>query len=221
MLAGSFTNKEIPFERQNRIITGIMFDNLFNLNNPNFLGIMVRFVINLIFLFLLIKVIYYRYSRKENFLFAFFLMGIMIFFIGSVLNAVFLEIGMAVGLFAIFTILRLRTTDVSIKDMAYMFATIGLSVINSLKLVGFPLLGIVIIDALIIVSVYILEEFMVKNSSESYSIVYRNLELLKSNKKQKLLKDLSELTGKDVINVKVRRVDYRSGIAMLDIFYKI
>ena len=118
-----------------------MFDNIFNLNNPNFLGIMVRFVINLIFLFFLIKVVYYKYSRKEMFLFAFFLMGIMIFFIGSVLNAVFLEIGMAVGLFAVFTILRLRTTNVSIKDMAYMFTTIGLSVINSLKMVGFPLLG--------------------------------------------------------------------------------
>ena len=197
-----------------------MFDNLFNLNNPNFLGIMVRFVINLIFLFCLVKLVYYRYSRNEMFLFAFFLMGIMIFFIGSVLNAVFLEIGMAVGLFAIFTILRLRTTNVSVKDMAYMFTTIGLSVINSLKLVGFPLLGIVIINIIIIVSAYLLEEFLVKNSSESYSIVYRNLELLRSNKKQRLLKDISELTGKEVIKVNVRRVDYRAEIALLDIFYK-
>jgi len=197
-----------------------MIDNVFNLNNPNFLGIMIRFVINLIFLFLLIKVVYYRYSRKEMFLFAFFLMGIMIFFIGSILNAVFLEIGMAVGLFAVFTILRLRTTNVSIKDMAYMFTTIGLSVINSLKLVGFPLLGIIIINAIIIVSAYLLEEFLIKNSSESYSIVYRNLELLRSNKKQRLLKDLSELTGKEIIKVKVIRVDYRSEIAVLDIYFK-
>ena len=197
-----------------------MIDNVFNLNNPNFLGIMIRFVINLIFLFLLIKVVYYRYSRKEMFLFAFFLMGIMIFFIGSILNAVFLEIGMAVGLFAVFTILRLRTTNVSIKDMAYMFTTIGLSVINSLKLVGFPLLGIIIINAIIIVSAYLLEGFLIKNSSESYSIVYRNLELLRSNKKQRLLKDLSELTGKEVIKVTVKRVDYRSEIALLDIFFK-
>jgi len=197
-----------------------MIDNVFNLNNPNFLGIMIRFVINLIFLFLLIKVVYYRYSRKEMFLFAFFLMGIMIFFIGSILNAVFLEIGMAVGLFAVFTILRLRTTNVSIKDMAYMFTTIGLSVINSLKLVGFPLLGIIIINAIIIVSAYLLEEFLIKNSSESYSIVYRNLELLRSNKKQRLLKDLSELTGKEIIKVKVRRVDYRSETALLDVFFK-
>jgi len=197
-----------------------MFDNLFNLNNPNFLGIMIRFVINIIFLFILIRVVYYRYSRKEMFLFAFFLMGIMIFFIGSILNAVFLEIGMAVGLFAIFTILRLRTTNVSIKDMSYMFTTIGLSVINSLKMVGFPLLGVVIINIIIIASAYFLEEFLVKNSSESYSIVYRNLELLKSNKKQKLLKDLSDLTGKEVIKVEVKRVDYRSEIALLDIYYK-
>jgi hypothetical protein len=197
-----------------------MFENLFNLNNPNFLGIMVRFVVNLMFLFCLIKLVYYKYSRNEMFLFAFFLMGIMIFFIGSVLNAVFLEIGMAVGLFAVFTILRLRTTNVSIKDMAYMFTTIGLSVINSLKMVGFPLLGVVIINVIIIVSAYILEEFLVKNSSESYSIVYRNLELLRSNKKQRLLKDISELTGKEVIKVNIKRVDYRAEIALLDIFYK-
>jgi len=197
-----------------------MIDNVFNLNNPNFLGIMIRFVINLIFLFCLIKLVYYKYSRNEMFLFAFFLMGIMIFFIGSILNAVFLEIGMAVGLFAVFTILRLRTTNVSIKDMAYMFTTIGLSVINSLKLVGFPLLGIIIINAIIIVSAYLLEGFLIKNSSESYSIVYRNLELLRSNKKQRLLKDLSELTGKEIIKVKVIRVDYRSEIAVLDIYFK-
>jgi hypothetical protein len=197
-----------------------MIDNVFNLSNPNFLGIMIRFVINIIFLFILIKIVYYRYSRNEMFLFAFFLMGIMIFFIGSILNAVFLEIGMAVGLFAIFTILRLRTTNVSIKDMSYMFTTIGLSVINSLKLVGFPLLGIVIINVIIIFSAYLLEEFLIKNSSESYSIVYRNIELLRSSKKQRLLKDISELTGKDVIKVKVRRVDYRSETALLDIFFK-
>jgi hypothetical protein len=197
-----------------------MFENIFDLSNPSFLGIMVRFVINLTVLYFLIKVVYFRYSRKEMFLFAFFLMGIMIFFIGSMLNAVFLEIGMAVGLFAVFTILRLRTTNVNIKDMAYMFTTIGTSVINSLKLVGFPLLGVLIIDAIIIFSAYMLEEFLAKNSSESYSIVYRNLELLRQNKKQRLLKDISDLTGKNVIKVKIRRVDYRSEIALIDIFYK-
>jgi hypothetical protein len=197
-----------------------MFDNLFNLNNPVFLGIMVRFVINLGVLFLLIKIVYFRYSRKEMFFFAFFLMGIMIFFIGSILNAVFLEIGMAVGLFAIFTILRLRTTNVSVKDMAYMFTVIGISVINSLKLMGFPLLGVLIINAIIIFSAYLLEEFLLRNSSESHTIVYRNIELLRSSKKQKILKDLSDLTGREIIRFKVRRVDYRAETALIDIDYR-
>ena len=197
-----------------------MFDKIFDLTNANFIGIMIRFIINLFFLIVLIRFVYFKYSKKEMFLFAFFLMGIMIFFIGSMLNAVFLEIGMAVGLFAIFTILRLRTTNVNIKDMAYMFTTIGMSVINSLKLVGFPLLGVFIINSIIIASAYLLEEFIIKNSSESYSIVYRNLEMLRSNKKQRLLKDLSDLTGREVLKVKIRRVDYRAETALLDIYYK-
>lgn len=197
-----------------------MFDKFFDLSNPNFLGIIIRFAINLFFLFLFIKVIYFRYSRKEMFLFSFFLMGITIFFIGSMLRAVFLEIGMAVGLFAVFTILRFRTTNVSIKDMAYMFTTIGISVINSLKFVAFPMLGVFIINVIILLSAFLLEEFIAKNSSESHSIVYRNLEMLRANKKQKLLKDISDLTGREIIKVKIRRVDYRSETALLDIYYK-
>ena len=197
-----------------------MADNLFNLNNPDFWGIMIRFCINLVFLYLLIRVVYFRYSKKEIFMFTFFLMGIMIFFIGAMLNAVFIEIGMAVWLFAIFTILRLRTRNVGVKDMAYMFTTIGISVINSLKLVGFPLLGVLIINTIIISSAYLLERFLLKNISETHTIIYENLDLLRSGKKQKLLKDISELTGKDILRIKIKKVDYKSGVAFLDIYYK-
>ena len=196
-----------------------MFTKIFDLSNPNFIGIMIRFVINLLVLFFLVRVVYYRYSRKELFLFAFFLMGIMIFFIGSMLNAVFLEIGMAVGLFAVFTILRLRTTNVSIKDMAYMFTTIGISVINSLKMVGFPLLGVLIIDSIVILSAYVLEEFLLKNPVDTFTIVYRNLDLLRTGKKQRLLRDISELTGKEVIRYRILKVDYRSETAVIEIYF--
>jgi hypothetical protein len=195
-------------------------DNLFNLNNPDFWGIMVRFVTNLLFLFILIRVVYFRYSPKEEFLFSFFLMGIMIFFIGSMLKAVFMEIGMAVGLFAIFTILRLRTNSFTMKDMAYTFTVIGISVINSLKLVGFPLLGVFIINAIIIGSAFILEEYTARHQTETYEVIYEDLELLKSDKKQKLLKDLSTRTGKEIIRFRIRNVDYKRGCAIIDIFYK-
>ncbi len=197
-----------------------MTDSLFNLNNPSFLGIMWRFVINLVFLFILVRVIYFRYTKKEKFLFTFFLMGIMTFFICSILRSVYVEIGMAVGLFAIFGILRLRTRNFSIKDMGYTFTTIGISVINSLKLLKFPLLGVLIINLIIIATAYILEEFLVKNKSETHSIIYENLNLLKPDKKEKLLKDIASLTGKVILRIKIRRIDYKRKVALLDIYYK-
>jgi hypothetical protein len=197
-----------------------MPDNLFNLNNPDFFGIMIRFVINLIFLFILIRGIYFKYTKKEKFLFTFFLMGITVFFISSMLKSVFIEFGMAVGLFAIFAILRFRTRNFSLKDMSYIFTTIGISVINSLKLVGFPLLGVIIFNAIIVISAIILEEFSIKNNTVTHSIIYEDLELLKSTKKQKILKEISALTGKEILRIKIRRIDYKNKVALLDISYK-
>jgi len=197
-----------------------MPDNLFNLNNPDFFGITIRFVINLIFLFILIRGIYFKYTKKEKFLFTFFLMGITVFFISSMLKSVFIEFGMAVGLFAIFAILRFRTRNFSLKDMSYIFTTIGISVINSLKLVGFPLLGVIIFNAIIVISAIILEEFSIKNNTVTHSIIYEDLELLKSTKKQKILKEISALTGKEILRIKIRRIDYKNKVALLDISYK-
>jgi hypothetical protein len=197
-----------------------MTDNFFDLTNPNFLGIMWRFVINLVFLFILVRVVYFRYTKKEKFLFTFFLMGIIVFFICSMLRSVFIEFGMAVGLFAIFTILRFRTRNFCIKDMAYIFTTIGVSVINSLKLLKFPMLGVLIINAIIIGSAFILEEFLARHKSETHSIIYENLELLKPDKNQKLLKDISARTGKVILRIKIRRIDFKRKVALLDIYYK-
>jgi len=196
-----------------------MPDNIFNLNHPDFFGIMLRFIINTFFLFILIRVIYFRYSKKEKFLFTFFLLGIMVFFITSMLKSVFIEFGMAVGLFAIFTILRFRTRNFSLKDMSYIFATIGLSVINSLKLVGFPYLGVIIFNIIVLAVVVILEEFTLRHNTTTYTIIYEDLELLKNGKKQKILKEISALTGKEISRFRIRQIDYKEKIAKVDITY--
>jgi hypothetical protein len=197
-----------------------MPDNFFNLNHPDFYGIMLRFVLNTSVLILLIRVIYFRYSKKEKFLFTFFLLGIMVFFITSMLKSVFIEFGMAVGLFAIFTILRFRTRNFSLKDMSYIFATIGISLINALKLVGFPVLGVIIINIIILISVIILEEFTIRNNTTTFCIVFNDIELLKTGKKQKILKEISILTGKDILRYRIREIDYTDKVAKLEISYK-
>lgn len=197
-----------------------MPDNIFNLNNPDFFGILLRFVINIIFLFLLIRVVYFRYSKKEKFLFTFFLLGITVFFITSMLKSVFIEFGMAIGLFAIFTILRFRTRNFSLKDMSYMFATIGLSVINSLKLIGFPLLGVLIFNIILIICVIILEEFTLQYNTTTYRIIFKDLELLKTDEKQTILREISSLTGKNILRYRIREISYKDMIAKIDVTYK-
>ena len=204
-----------------------MFKDFFDLNSPQFWAIIERFVINMVFLFLLIRLVYYRYSKKTRYVFSFFLMGIVIFILGSMLPIVFnsamTQLGMAIGLFAIFTILRFRTRNLNIKDMAYIFTVIAISAVNSLEWRGFPTLGIFIFNIIIILSAFILEILLVrKTRKDNYSthpIIYDNLEMLKPQNKEELIKNVAEITGLDVKKVRIKKVDYKNKVAILDIFY--
>jgi hypothetical protein len=210
-----------------------MFKDFLNLNSPDFWAIIERFIINLVFLFLLIRVVYYRYSKKARYVFSFFLMGIVIFILGSMLPIVFnsamTQLGMAIGLFAIFTIIRFRTRNLDIKDMAYTFTVIAISAVNSFKWVNFPVLGIFIFNIIIILSAFILEILLVrktrkakkakKDNYSTHPIIYDNLEMLKPQNKEELIKNVVEITGLDVKKVRIKKVDYKNKVAILDIFY--
>lgn len=199
-----------------------MSNNFLNLDNPVFLSIIERFGLNLVFLFLLLRVVYYRFSRKENYLFGFFLMGIVIFFIGAMLKIVAMEFQMAIGLFAIFTILNLRTISFNVKNMAYLFAVIAISVLNALDLRGkFPFMGVVIFNLMIIASAFILERLLARKKKYStHPIIYDNLEMLKSQNNEALIADIAEITGLDVRKVKIQSVNYKERTAVLDIYYR-
>lgn len=193
-------------------------ENLFN--SATVWGILMRFVLNIFFLIILIRFLYFKYSKKENFLFTLFLIGITVFFICSMLKDIKIEIGMGLGLFAIFSILRFRTRNFSVKDMAYTFTTIGIAVINSINMLEFPIIGFVMINSVIIISVFILEEFLRKNTFNKYSIFYDELDLLKPGNKNKLMKDISAKTGHNIIRVKICNIDFKRDVAELEIFFK-
>jgi len=199
-----------------------MSTNFLNLDNPVFWSIMERFALNLVFLFLLLRVVYYRFTRKENYLFGFFLMGIVIFFIGAMLKIVAMEFQMAIGLFAIFTILNLRTISFDVKNMAYLFAVIAISVLNALDLRGkFPFMGVVIFNIMIIGSAFILERLLTRKKKYStHPIIYDNLEMLKSQNKEALIANVAEMTGLDVKKVEIQSVNYKERTAVLDIYYR-
>jgi hypothetical protein len=193
----------------------------FNIINADSVwGILLRFAINMVFLFILVLLIYFRNSKKEKFLFTFFLIGIIVFFVSSIMKRVNIELGVAFGLFAIFGILRLRTRNFSIKDMAYLFTTIGLSVINALGMIVLPFLGIVVINLVVLLSTYLLEVFLQRNLFKKHTILYDNLELLLPEKKSELLNDIAARTGRKVFRVKILKIDCKKEIAELQIFFR-
>jgi hypothetical protein len=189
--------------------------------NPDSIGgILLRFSVNLAFLIVLIGLIYFRYSKKEKFLFTFFLIGIVVFFVSSIMKRVDIGLGLAFGLFAIFGILRLRTRNFSLKDMAYLFATIGLAVIDSLGLVVIPFINVLIINTIIVLSAFVLEKYLTINSFEKHSIIYNKLELLKPENQNKLVKDLTNKTGQTILKISVRNIDFKREEAELEIYFK-
>ena len=183
-------------------------------------SILVRFLINLIVLFIVIAIIYYKNSKKEEYVFSFFLMGIMIFIICSVLETIQLQMGMALGLFAIFAILRFRTINYSVKEMTYIFTIIGISVINSQAHIMPPVLGAVLVNCIIILTVYILEVFFQKKSLHSFTLTYHKIELLKPDLIEDLLMDISQHTGQKVEKVRIRKMDIDKGNAELEVYFR-
>ena len=82
------------------------------------------------------------------------------------------------------------------------------------------MLGVIIFNLIILASAVVLEEFAIRNNTTTYSIILEDLELIKNGRKQKILKEISDLTGKDILRYKIRKIDYKKKIAVLDISYK-
>lgn len=190
------------------------------LHNHTLWNLMLRFLLNSLVLYILIARIYYRFSKKEEYLFFYSLTGIMIFLICSILGSIELQIGLALGLFAIFAIIRFRTVAFSVKDMTYMFTIIGISIINSQANIPPPLLGAVIVNVTIIVLTWSLEKFLLSKMMERRSITIKKLELLKPENKAELLKELSIMTGQNIIRVNIEKMDFDRKRADLEVFFR-
>lgn len=95
------------------------------------LELIARFAFNLLALIILVRYIYYSTARKKNYLFTYMLIGITVFSLSYLLENVNLQLGFALGLFAVFGIIRYRTDSIPIKEMTYLFVVIAISIIPS------------------------------------------------------------------------------------------
>ena len=184
-----------------------------------FLAYLIRFALHFMVLLVIVRGLYYQKSKRRDYLFTFLLIGAMIFLLCSILDSVQLELGMALGLFAIFGIIRYRTSQMPIKEMTYLFIVIGLAVINALASAQIGLPELIFTNLIIMLITYALERLWTVQHVSRKVIQYDRIDLIKPEKSADLQSDLEERLGLEILRVDIGKVDFLRDSAKLVVYY--
>ena len=186
---------------------------------PDFWELILRFSFNLVILFILVRVLYYPVAKRKDYLFSYILLGTAIFLLCYLLENVKLQLGLALGLFAIFGILRYRTSQIPIKEMTYLFIVICISVINALANKKVSYVELIFTNLVLLVITFSLEKLWLLKHESRKTIIYEKIDLIKPEKYQLLLKDLEERTGLKINRIEIGRIDFMRDAARVIIYY--
>ena len=180
--------------------------------------LMLRFLVNFLFLTAIIRYVYYKNTPRKNYLFTFYMISISSFFICFALKKFEMEVGMGLGLFAIFGIIRYRTNTMRIREMTYLFIVIGLAVINALagKL---SYAEIAFINGMVWFLVYIMENWWLQHNESEKIITYEKIENIKPQNMAVLMADLEDRTGLKINRIQVGKIDFLRDTAEVRIYY--
>ncbi|WP_372756624.1 DUF4956 domain-containing protein [Mariniflexile sp.] len=187
--------------------------------NDDFYKMMFRLFINLTFLTIIIRFIYYPISKRKDFVFTYYLISLIVFFLCFALKKFEMDLGMALGLFAIFGILRYRTDAISQKEITYLFVVIGMSVINALANKKMSYAEILGCNVIIIFVLVLIEKYWSLKQEVSKSIIYENIENIKPENYAILKSDLENRTGLIINRITVGEVNFLRDTANITIFY--
>lgn len=187
---------------------------LFNKLSPKFF---LRLLIDIAAVFVLIRFVYFPIYRSREYVFTFFIFNLIIFLITYLLNKVEMSMGAAFGLFAVFSMLRYRTEDISIKDMTYMFLVISMGLINAVTKGSWD--ELLLIMSIIILITWLLESKVLMKKEVSRIIMYENIELIKPENRQQLMEDLEKRLGVKVNHVTIGKVDFLRDTAQVQVHY--
>lgn len=196
---------------------------------PDFLGIplfesasllelIVRFAFNLLVCWIIVKFFYYKKSGRRDFYFTFILFSVAIFLLIYLLDTVKLQVGMALGLFAIFGIIRYRTEQVSIREMTYLFVIIAISVINGLSK-ALSIAELVAANIMFIAAVAVMESSRVVKHISTKIVLYEKINLVTPDKSEELKADLETRTGLKIIKLEVGHIDFLRDVAYIKVYY--
>ena len=181
--------------------------------------LLLRFLLNTVVIGLIVRVFYYPKSKRRDYFFTFLLIAISVFLLIFLMGGVKLKIGFALGLFAIFGIIRYRTESVPIREMTYLFLIIAVSAINGLA-TSISYVELLATNLLFIVSIWTCESNHWVKHVASKLVMYDNINLITPEKEPELIADLKKRTGLDILRIEVGAIDFSKDTAMVKIYYE-
>ena len=189
-----------------------------------FSNVILRFSFNLLVAFIIIKLIYHRDYKGNDFVFTYFMFNTLIFFFAFILGNLDINMAFGFGLFAVFAILRYRTDPIPIKEMTYLFIVITIGVINALSANQVVFTELLFANFSIVLLTFLLERHWVSNlpddSLSTKTVVYNDMEMIKPENHQALINDLAQKTGLSVISIKVGRINFIENHANIKLYYR-
>jgi hypothetical protein len=188
-------------------------------NGHDFLMMAFRFLINLVFTLIIVRYIYYANNRRKEYLFTYILISISVFFLSHLLQNVDLQLGFALGLFALFGIIRYRTNPIPIKEMTYLFLVICISVMNALSDKEISYVELLFANTMLALVTVVIEYFWTSRHESSKTIIYEKIDLIKPQNQKRFIEDLQKRTGLKINRVEIGKINFLRDTAEITIYY--
>ncbi len=180
--------------------------------------LLILFGINLLVCWIITHFFYYRKSHRRDYYFTYMLFSTAIFFILYQLQNMSVEVGVALGLFGIFSMIRYRTEQLPIREMTYLFVLIGISIINGAGMAS-SYASFIATNVIFILLIWVLEAAGMSGCKAQKIITYEKIALIKPERREELLADLRERTGLEIIKVQVGSIDFLQDTAFIKVTY--
>lgn len=188
-------------------------------DSTSLLSLLLRFAFNFLVCWIIIQFFYYKKSKRRDYYFTFIMFAVTIFLLISLMEYMKMNIAFALGLFAIFGMIRYRTETIRIREMTYLFVIMGISIINGQALTA-SYAEMFVVNLLIILSIWVFEGNKRLQHTANKIILYDKIDLVKQGREADLKADLEERTGLEIEKVEVGHIDFLRDVAFVKIYYK-
>ena len=184
------------------------------------LHLLMRFAFNLLISWLIVRICYYRKSQRKDYVLTYMLFSSAMFLLIFLMENVNLQIGLTLGLFAIFGVIRYRTETVPVREMTYLFVIIATSVINGLAL-NISWVELIVANALIFFLIWAMESRVFLRHTSAKLVIYEKIQLITPDRREELIADLEQRLGHKVNKVEVGHVDFLRDVAFVKVYYEL